>query len=680
MAGWQVCAGDGNPNFDARFAACTAIIDSPAPSGMTVAETYGNRAIAYQNNNDSIRAIAEYVRSLELDAASASAHTFAGNKFVLENNPDRAFAEFKAAVDLDPKYATAFNGLGLVHLRRKEPNQAILDFTDAIRLRPDYAGYYKNRGLAYQDINDLARSLADLDRAIDLAPQVGDYHYVRARLAYASKRYDLAAADLTSVIEFGRKNAFVYFLRGLAYHAQNETAAANADFKEALRIDPGLARSLVVRASAEVDSRNYTRAFETLREALILAPDEVGAYFTRGRAYRRKADYISAIADFDEALRRNPKYVDAYVERGLSYRERGDISKSIADYDHAIEIEPENVTARFERCLERIKAGTALKDAIADCDTALRVRPKMAAAFRVRGYGWLKLGSLKPAFADFDDALKLEPKDAWSLYGRALAKWETGDVRGAEADVAAANKLRAGLPAAVLKYLGVTANQNFSYRLARAYEDGSPMIFAIAEGGANACGPGCKAWIVADGNFDHGAAQRFRAFLGTHAGRKLPIVINSAGGSLADAFAMGKLMRARGMTIRIAATEPDGCAGDRKACREKLHAATPVTARLRVQRAICNSACVYALMGASHRQIPDGAVVGVHHPISPAPPKSTHASRARIDAREHAARRRYAQEMGVDPALVDLSDEVPYQTLHILSRDEIGRFKLQTAE
>ena len=36
----------------------------------------------------------------------------------------------------------------------------------------------------------------------------------------------------------------------------------------------------------------------------------------------------------------------------------------------------------------------------------------------------------------------------------------------------------------------------------------TPMIFAMAEGPAEACGPGCSAWIVADGSFDTGAENR----------------------------------------------------------------------------------------------------------------------------------------------------------------------------
>src|SRR4029079_3683295 len=40
-----------------------------------------------------------------------------------------------------------------------------------------------------------------------------------------------------------------------------------------------------------------------------------------------------------------------------------------------------------------------------------------------------------------------------------------------------------------------------------------PMIFFVAKGGPNACGPGCSQWIAAQGNFDEKSEDRFRTLL-----------------------------------------------------------------------------------------------------------------------------------------------------------------------
>jgi len=50
------------------------------------------------------------------------------------------------------------------------------------------------------------------------------------------------------------------------------------------------------------------------------------------------------------------------------------------------------------------------------------------------------------------------------------------------------------------------------------------MIFFVAKGEPNACGPGCNEWIAAEGDFDGPAVeQRFRQILGSLKGRDLPI-------------------------------------------------------------------------------------------------------------------------------------------------------------
>src|SRR5689334_10324174 len=58
-----------------------------------------------------------------------------------------------------------------------------------------------------------------------------------------------------------------------------------------------------------------------------------------------------------------------------------------------------------------------------------------------------------------------------------------------------------------------------------------PMIFYLAKGDDDACGPGCSEWIAAEGQFDADTAQRLRAFLNRLGKRKLPIFFHSLGGN-----------------------------------------------------------------------------------------------------------------------------------------------------
>src|SRR5262245_65867612 len=58
----------------------------------------------------------------------------------------------------------------------------------------------------------------------------------------------------------------------------------------------------------------------------------------------------------------------------------------------------------------------------------------------------------------------------------------------------------------------------------------TPMLFYLAKGEPDSCGPGCNEWIAAEGRFDESSAQRLRALLSRIGQRKLPIFFHSTGG------------------------------------------------------------------------------------------------------------------------------------------------------
>src|ERR1700761_3588901 len=78
---------------------------------------------------------------------------------------------------------------------------------------------------------------------------------------------------------------------------------------------------------------------------------------------------------------------------------------------------------------------------------------------------------------------------------------------------------------------------------------GSPadaMIFSVARGAKDACGPGCADWIPAEGTVEYDTHKRLLAVLDREAGRKLPIVIYSRGRSNFNvAASMGRILRER---------------------------------------------------------------------------------------------------------------------------------------
>jgi hypothetical protein len=211
----------------------------------------------------------------------------------------------------------------------------------------------------------------------------------------------------------------------------------------------------------------------------------------------------------------------------------------------------------------------------------------------------------------------------------------------------------------------------------------APMVFYLAKGEPNSCGSGCDQWIAAEGAITQGTAERMRAFLKRHAGKR-PIYFNSPGGITAESLAMGRLMREHGMTARVARTIVEGCDNDPWGCLKRKGLGQEQTARLISTLAQCNSACVYAIVGARLREIAPEAHVGVHASktvVVGTLPKGVHVSaqmRARFRAENQQQIRRYLVEMGIQPGLLDTAEKIPHESIRALSREQMVRFNIDT--
>jgi len=208
-----------------------------------------------------------------------------------------------------------------------------------------------------------------------------------------------------------------------------------------------------------------------------------------------------------------------------------------------------------------------------------------------------------------------------------------------------------------------------------------PLIFIVAKGDANACGPNCSEWIAAEGMIDPGAAQRLRDFLNALPRRDLPVFFNSAGGEVGQAVGLGALLREHRLTVGIGRTLVDGCRQTiDEACRRLMQSKRDHRARFATSGAICLSACAYALMGGSVRHVARDARLGVHTLRMSAQPGAASAGSGPSVEDAHHLLKRYLVEMGVDPGLVDVAAKVSPDRVRYLSREEIARFGIESSE
>ena len=236
---------------------------------------------------------------------------------------------------------------------------------------------------------------------------------------------------------------------------------------------------------------------------------------------------------------------------------------------------------------------------------------------------------------------------------------------------------------------------------------GPPMQFAVVRDAGPGCEPDCGAWIAADGHIDASTPEAFLGVLREMGQRKLPVFINSGGGSEHHAALIGEAIRARGLSVAVARSVVKGCGGRRKPC-DFAKAKAPLKGTPDSVGAFCASACALILAGGTERVAPYWAHIGVHRSLYARPtfrtkysvtkrvvkgkftgyrhrlrvvrPKSISGVENAPDHPVYRATRRYYLDMGVRESLMPLLLATPFTSIHWLTRDQMTETRLITRE
>jgi tetratricopeptide (TPR) repeat protein len=138
---------------------------------------------------------------------SAPAYNNRALAFEEQGNPDRAIADFQEAIRLDATYYLAFNNLGALYGSADMPDKAIEAFSRSIELQPNDSNSYFNRGVAYSVTGKLDEALADFTKTIELNPNDADAYTRRAKLYLRAGNSARANGDLEKACLLGSREA-----------------------------------------------------------------------------------------------------------------------------------------------------------------------------------------------------------------------------------------------------------------------------------------------------------------------------------------------------------------------------------------------------------------------------------------------------------------------------------------
>ncbi len=186
------------------------------------------------------------------------------------------------------------------------------------------------------------------------------------------------------------------------------------------------------------------------------------------------------------------------------------------------------------------------------------------------------------------------------------------------------------------------------------------MIFYLAHGADGACGPNCSDWIAAEGVVEWDTFKRLFAFLQRLGPRKLPVVLNVWGsGDLKVATTLGKIIRDRGLDVRVGTTLVAKCANATEAgCFALKRSGQPLDASLDTSAVECDFACVIVLAGGVHRSLPADArvVIGSTQIKSRLAPNVAQDTKQDLGIYYNEQIELYLAQMGISPEIADIID------------------------
>jgi hypothetical protein len=225
-----------------------------------------------------------------------------------------------------------------------------------------------------------------------------------------------------------------------------------------------------------------------------------------------------------------------------------------------------------------------------------------------------------------------------------------------------------------------------------------PMQVLVVRSAHPGCEPQCPQWIAAQGRIVIGTAGQFRKVLGRLGERRLTVLIDSGGGSVNDALAIGRLIRAKGLRVAITKTAFSDCAPDDGACR-KAKAGRELRGLAQARYSKCASSCAFILAGGTERLVGPGTGVGLHQ-ISmtlrrylvltrrtfgvPVETQKTLVSERTVTGGHAQTRDTYAKirqffaEMGIGEGVMTIIMSTPNSDIHWLTRKELEATRLAT--
>lgn len=226
-------------------------------------------------------------------------------------------------------------------------DDAVAHFTAALKTEPTPFAYV-SRARAQTQLGLQAEAEADCRAALALEPDYAPAHCQLGRALTMQKKTNAAVASLDRALELDPRSAIAHCCRAQARQASGDAASAAGDYDRAIELDPQLVVAYFQRSGIRAQRGDEPGAMDDLIEVLVRHPDHFLALNNRGNIWVARRQWSYAISDYTAALKVASR-ADVFMNRARALHAAGRPREALVDCNEALRLDPNSEQAYRRR-------------------------------------------------------------------------------------------------------------------------------------------------------------------------------------------------------------------------------------------------------------------------------------------------------------------------------------------
>lgn len=324
---------------------------------------------------------------------------------------------------VEPTAADLFYLIGEVNRIQGKYKEALAAYDQAIKVNPNFAPSYLGRARARQsqapEPSDPIRT--DLEKAISLDANLGEAYLELATLKLRKKDTKDLTRDLDAAARLMPGSPFVFLVRAQVNIWQSKPEAALEDAQKAYALD--VTNLLIYRTLAEAyrAAKKLPESIQPLEVYTTYTTTEWEPFYWLAQAYLERktaTDLQSAVKALDKCISLNKNLLEAYLLRGNVNLDLEKAKEAAADFDTVLLIKPDTYSALLGmgRALLKVDKASDAYNFFSLAVSKSANNTERAAAYYWRAIGLEQIKNLTSALADWDALLKLPANEVPAQY------------------------------------------------------------------------------------------------------------------------------------------------------------------------------------------------------------------------------------------------------------------------